>query len=51
MSQTTRWVTVARRSEGWEPQILTGDDIELTLLGGEVQLTRDRIFRGVSFEE
>jgi len=47
--QDRKEVTVARRSNDWRPEILAGDDFQLSLACNEETLTSARVYRNVDF--
>lgn len=47
ISQKSREVTVARKSNSWKPELLTGNDFELKLSCSDQPITSDKIYRNV----
>lgn len=51
VSQQRKEVIVARKSNNWKPELLSGDDFELNLSCVSQPLTSARVYRNVKFSE
>ncbi len=50
VSQAEKRITVARRANGWQAELLAGDEFSLVVACCEVPLESARIYRNVDFE-